>query len=258
MQSSLFYTMDDAVMNDVERISGVLRFANYFRTWPQEDILELASLCQWVRFDTHTMMISADELASALYLIVNGHVELSFKDQDGKDGVIDLLGNGQLVGECALVPDGCYAVSVRALEATTAVRIDGAGFADFLAAHFDRALTMMSAMTERLCQMLRQAEELKCRSAAQRLGIYFLADAVPIDGVHETPLTIEKSALARKLGMTSETISRALKKLSEIGVSQHANGHIIRIADAEMLADWCGLSGNDAKEGGEDAFKTAV
>jgi CRP-like cAMP-binding protein len=127
------------------------------------------------------------------------------------------------------------------LEATTAVRIDGAGFADFLAAHFDRALTMMSAMTERLCQMLRQAEELKCRSAAQRLAIYFLADAVPIDGVHETPLTIEKSALARKLGMTSETISRALK-----------------IADAEMLADWCGLSGNDAKEGGEDAFKTAV
>ena len=63
--------MDDAVMNDVERISGVLRFANYFRTWPQEDILELASLCRWVRFDTDTMMISADEPASALYLIVN-------------------------------------------------------------------------------------------------------------------------------------------------------------------------------------------
>jgi len=203
-------------------------------------------------------MITAGEPASALYLIVNGHVELSYKDGDGKDGVIDLMGDGQLVGECALVPDGYYAVSLRTLEATTAIRIDGLAFSEFLSAHFDRALTMMSAMTERLCQMLRQAEELKCRSAAQRLGIYLLADAVPIDGVHETPLTIEKSALARKLGMTSETISRALKKLSEMGVSQHSNGHIIRIADAEMLAEWCGLSSNQGKEEQEDAFKAAV
>lgn len=244
--------------NDIERISGVLRFARYFRTWPQEDILELASLCEWVRFDPDTMMIVAGEQAAALYLIVNGHVELSYKDGDGKDGVIDLLGDGQLVGECALVPDGCYAVSVRTLEATTAIRIDGVAFSGFLSAHFDRALTMMSAMTERLCQMLRQTEELKCRSAAQRLGIYLLADAVPIEGGHETPLVIEKSALARKLGMTSETVSRALKKLSELGVSQHSNGRIIRISDAKMLSDWCGLSDSEGKEGQEDAYKAAI
>ncbi|OSQ37346.1 Crp/Fnr family transcriptional regulator [Thalassospira mesophila] len=243
------------MINDIERIAGVLRFATYFRTWPQEDILELAGLCDWVRLDADTAMISSGQPALALYLIVNGHVELSFEDRSGKSGLIDLLGNGQLVGECALVPEGCYAVSVRTLEATTAIRIDGPGFSDFLADHFDCALTMMSAMTERLCQMLRQAEELKCRSAAQRLGIYLLADAVAIDGVYETPLTIEKSALARKLGMTSETISRALKKLVDVGVTQHSNGHIIRIANAEILAEWCGLAGND---GDENAFKTAV
>ncbi len=243
---------------DIERISGVLRFARYFRTWPQEDILELARLCEWVRFEEETMMIEAGKRASALYLIVNGHVELSYEDAQGKNGVIDLLGDGQLVGECALAPEGCYAVSVKTLEATTAIRIDGTLFSDFLSAHFDRALTMMSAMTERLCQMLRQTEELKCRSAAQRLGIYLLADAVPIDGVHETPLTIEKSALARKLGMTSETFSRALKKLTELGVSQHSNGRIVRIADAEMLADWCGLSENEGKEGQTDAFKAVI
>jgi CRP-like cAMP-binding protein len=243
---------------DIERISGVLRFARYFRTWPQEDIQELASLCEWVRFDADLMMIRADEPAEALYLIVNGHVELSYKDGEGKNGVIDLLGDGQLVGECALAPDGYYAVSVKTLEATTAIRIDGRLFSNFLSAHFDRALTMMSAMTERLCQMLRQTEELKCRSAAQRLGIYLLADAVPIEDVHETPLTIEKSALARKLGMTSETFSRALKKLSDLGVSQHSNGRIIRISDAEMLADWCGLSDNERKEGQDDAFKAVI
>ncbi|MEQ5777239.1 MULTISPECIES: Crp/Fnr family transcriptional regulator [unclassified Thalassospira] len=243
------------MITDLERIAGVLRFATYFRTWPQEDILELANLCEWVRLDANTEMISSGEPALALFLIVNGHVELSFENHNGKSGLIDLLGNGQLVGECALVPEGAYAISVRTLEATTAIRIDGQGFSDFLADHFDRALTMMSAMTERLCQMLRQAEELKCRSAAQRLGIYFLADAVLVDGVYEIPLTLEKSALARKLGMTSETISRAFKKLAEVGVSQHSKGHIVRIANMQALAEWCGLAGN---EGDENAFKTAV
>jgi CRP-like cAMP-binding protein len=241
--------------NNIARIAGVLGAAPYFRSWPTQDILDLAGLCQWVRLEAGTAMIASGQPAEALYLIVNGHVELSFEDRDGKNGLIDLLGNGQLVGECALVPGGLYEVSVRTLDATTAIRIDGPGFSNYLADHFDRALTIMTAITERLCQMLRQAEELKCRSAAQRLGIYFLADAVAIDGVYETPLTIEKSALARKLGMTSETISRALKKLADVGVSQHSNGHIIRIADAEMLSEWCGLAGN---KGDENAFKTAV
>jgi len=73
--------------------------------------------------------------------------------------------------------------------------------------------------------------------------------------MYEIPLTIEKSALARKLGMTSETISRAFKKLAEVGVSQHSKGHIIRIANVQALAEWCGLAGN---EGDENAFKTVV
>jgi CRP-like cAMP-binding protein len=243
------------MMNDVERIAGVLRFASYFRTWRQEDILKLARLCEWVRLDADTEMFCSGQPALAMYLIVNGHVELSFEDCDSKSGLIDLLGDGQLVGECALIPSGRYVVSVRTLEATTAIRIDGAGFSDFLADHFDCALTMMSAMTERLRQMLRQAEELKCRSAVQRLGIYLLADAVVTNGIYETPLTIEKSALARKLGMTSETISRAFKKLTEVGVSQHANGRIFRIENVETLAEWCGIA---EREGEKNEFKTAV
>ncbi|HBU98764.1 Crp/Fnr family transcriptional regulator [Thalassospira lucentensis] len=245
-------------MRDIDRISGVLQSGSYFRNWPQDDILELASLCEWVRFDADTVMARAGSQATALFLIVNGHVELSYKDGDNKDGVIDLFGDGQLVGECALAPEACYAVSIKTLDTTTAIRIDGAAFSTFLAAHFDRALTMMSVVTERLCQMLRQAEELKCRSAAQRLGIYLLADAVPVDDVHETPLTIEKSALARKIGMTSETFSRALKKLSEQGVSQYANGNIIRISNAEVLAEWCGLSSSEVREGQSDGFKNSV
>ncbi|WP_082049579.1 Crp/Fnr family transcriptional regulator [Thalassospira sp. HJ] len=245
-------------MRDIDRISSVLQSGRYFKNWPQDDILELASLCTWGRYEPDTVMIRAEDPASALFLIVNGHVELSYTDGDGKDGVIDLLGDGQLVGECALAPDACYAVSIKTLDATTAIRIDGAAFADFLSAHFDRALTMMSVVTERLCQMLRQTEELKCRSAAQRLGIYLLADAVPVGDAHETPLTMEKSALARKIGMTSETFSRALKKLSEHGVSQHSSGHIIRIADTEMLAEWCGLSNSGTWEEQSDGFKVAI
>ncbi|MFH1804723.1 MAG: Crp/Fnr family transcriptional regulator [Pseudomonadota bacterium] len=246
------------ISDDTDRICNALRFSSYFCAWPQEDIITLASLCKWRRIEADTILIGAGEKASSLYLIVNGHVELSYADGDGAGGVIDLLENGQLVGECALAHDGCYAVTVRTLERTTVIDIDGRGFSAFLAEHFDRALTMMSALTERLCRLLRQAEELKCLSAAQRLGIYVLADAVPVDGAYETPLTIEKGVLARKLGMKAETLSRALKKLSEIGVSQIANGRVMRIEDPEALAAWCGLSDADTEEGGENAFKTAV
>jgi len=245
-------------MRDIDRISGVLQSVRYFKNWPQDDIRELASLSTWVRFEPDTVLIHAGDPAAALFLIVNGHVELSYTDGEGQDGVIDLLGDGQLVGECALAPQACYAVSVKTLDTTTAIRIDGAAFSAFLTAHFDRALTMMSVVTERLCQMLRQTEELKSRSAAQRLGIYLLADAVPVGDAHETPLTIEKSALARKIGMTSETFSRALKKLSEHGVSQHSNGYVIRISDTELLAEWCGLSSKETWEEESNGFKTAV
>ena len=112
-------------MRDIDRISGVLQSGRYFKNWPKDDILELASLCTWVRYDPDTVIIHAGDPASALFLIVNGHVELSYTDGEGKDGVIDLLGDGQLVGECALAPEACYAVSIKTLDATTAIRIDG-------------------------------------------------------------------------------------------------------------------------------------
>lgn len=246
------------VTDDIHRIRETLSRTPYFGAWSPDAIGELAGFCQWKRFAADTPVFTAGTPATSLYYLVNGHVEQSYTDGEGTAGVVDLIESGQIFGEYALSRDQRYVLSVRTVEPTTVIEIDGPAFAAFLAQDIERALTMMSVITQRLCKMLGQVEDLKCHSAAQRLGIFLLADAVPVDGGHETALLIEKGVLARKLGMKPETLSRAFRKLGDVGVTQEAHGRIMRIADIEKLVEWCGLGEGEMTNGDDYDFKTAV
>ncbi|RCK46547.1 hypothetical protein TH25_17000 [Thalassospira profundimaris] len=244
--------------DDFHRICEILCRTPYFGAWPQNVIGELAGFCQWKRFAADTPVFNAGAPATSLYYIVNGHVEQSYTDGDGTAGVVDLIESGQIFGEYALSRDQRYVMSVKTVEPTTVIEIDGPAFARFLAQDIERALSMMSVITQRLCNMLGQIQDLKCHSAAKRLGIFLLADAVPVKDGHETALAIEKGVLARKLGMKPETLSRAFRKLTEIGVTQQAHGRIMHIADIHKLVDWCGLGEDEMTNGEDHDLKTVI
>lgn len=91
---------------------------------------------------------------------------------------------------------------------------------------------MLGSMSFRLRLMVRQIAELKLKTTAQRLGGFLLT----LTDIDSGPATVrfpyDKRVVAGILGMKPESLSRALARLSTIGVRSQADNvvHVIDVA----------------------------
>ena len=109
-----------------------------------------------------------------------------------------------------------------------------AAMAELLAARFTQLLPLARAMNALLSRhwrlMVVQVVDLKLRGAEQRVA-GFIARRAAEDGVTDrVALPEPRTAIAARLGMTPETLSRALATLEE-------KGHLRREPDGATISD---------------------
>lgn len=186
--------------------------------------------------------------AREMFVVLDGYVKLTVpQGADGAHAIIDVVGPGAVFGEAAVTGVGTYATGVQALDAVTVVAIDGRAVHDLLARDMTLVFSMLGSLSGTLRGLLAQVTELKLKTTAQRLAMYLLQ----LGGRDEGPLDIQlpfgKRTVAEKLGMTPETLSRSLAKLELFGVTQKGRGRIA-VADAEILAEYCGFMPETAED----------
>src|SRR5271166_4628076 len=72
------------------------------------------------------------------------------------------------------------------------------------------AFDMLAAASMRLRQLVDEIEQLKARSAPQRIADFFVQQATESSGPARIALPYEKALIASRLGMKPESFSRAL------------------------------------------------
>ena len=77
---------------------------------------------------------------------------------------------------------------------------------------------MLAAASMRLRQLVDEIEQLKARSAPQRIAAFFIKQANAASGPARIALPYEKALIASRLGMKPESFSRALGRLTRLGV----------------------------------------
>ena len=93
---------------------------------------------------------------------------------------------------------------------------------------------MLAAASVRLRQLVDEIEQLKAKSAPQRIASFFLKQTVSTSGPARIALPYEKALIASRLGMKPESFSRALGKLAELGVVVARES--VSISDVARLA----------------------
>lgn len=186
-----------------------------------------------------TMLFSRGEAAEGFFLLLDGHVELFVPE---KATVLDVAFAPALLGEAALFVDGHYLHSGRVVGYARVLRIPGAAFLAALAERFDLAQRMLASMSVRLRGLVNQISELKLKSTAQRLAGFLLG----LTGVAEGPARVrfpyDKKLAAEALGMTAESLSRALARLTPLGVESRSENLVV-ITDVRALRDFCADEG---------------
>src|SRR5688500_9563353 len=175
--------------------------------------------------------------ADRFFVVLEGWVKLYRVNRDGAEAVVTMVNAGESFAEAAMFAQGNFPVCAQAVSDLRLLSITSQAFARCVQADVRTAFAMLGSLSMRLRTLVQQIEQLQVQSAPQRVGSFLLKLCPPGQGNASFMLPVEKSLVARRIGIQPETFSRALAKLRPIGVE--VQGAVVSVADIDALREFC-------------------
>ena len=132
-------------LNLVEKVIA-LEGVTLFETLGPEDVASIAAIAAEAQYRPGSMIIDEAKPVSALFVILDGSVELTHKGR-----VMDKAGKGSVLGLWALLDaDNPIELTVKATEDTHLLRIARDEFYDLLADDIEFTSAVLSSLVKRL------------------------------------------------------------------------------------------------------------
>lgn len=200
----------------------------------------LAAAARVHRYAKDALVFGEGALPDAAHIVVRGTVELS-KLEGGADCGIMLCSRGDILALGAVLGGEPFLASARTLGPARILAIPAEAFRAQVRAHPELSERLLVIMAGQWRTAVRHIIDLKCRSAAQRAGAFFLR---LLDDQGTTPdrgyLHVPKSRVAARLGISPETLSRTIQILAEHGLV--VQGARIRLVDRGRVERFCGMA----------------
>ena len=174
------------------------------------------------------------EPADGFFCVLEGWAKLYRLREDGEEVVVAIFSTGETFAEVAMFLGGRYPASCEAVMPSRILKVDAANLRRAVLAEPQLAFDMLAAASLRLRQLVDEIEQLKARTAPQRIADFFVKLAGATSGAATVALPYEKALIASRLGMKPESFSRALGRLAELGVA--VDRESVFIPDVERLA----------------------
>lgn len=177
--------------------------------------------------DAKDVVFSQGDPADAVFYIVSGGVQLTIVSDQGKEGVIALLGPGDFFGE------GCLSGQLRRLASAVAttesrlIRIEKAAMVRRLHEDKDFSEKFMTFLMTRNIQIEADLVDQLFNSSEKRLARVLLLLANFSDNGQLRPITpkISQDVLAARIGTTRSRVNQFMNKFRKLGLIEY-NGDI--------------------------------
>ncbi len=171
--------------------------------------------------------------ATAFFIVLDGWVKIYRTTPDGLEVVLHVFRQGETFAEAAIFLGGRYPASAETVTPTRLLKVDGATFRSRIE---ERPALAMSMLASASYQLKFLVEQIKVRSAPQRIADFIVRMTRVRQGPAVIELPFEKGLLANRLGMKPESLSRALQQLRARGVTVERG--TVKIADVRELLDF--------------------
>jgi CRP/FNR family transcriptional regulator, dissimilatory nitrate respiration regulator len=225
-----------------EEIRELLRGVFLFENWEEEPLAALARFGRLTDAAKGDILFLQDDPCAGLFVLLNGKVQMFRAMPDGREITIHVLSPVDLVACAALFLDASYPASARIASRTARlIRLEGKPFLRMLETRPDLARKMIAALAMRISHLAASVESRTVQPALQRVAAWLLEQPTSKDGSGRRVVKIEgnKKSVAASLGITPETFSRSLRKLTEDHLVS-VRGHMIVLTNTDGLLDVSG------------------
>lgn len=163
------------------------------------------------------LLFDQHEMPNFLHLLLAGSVGLQARDEARAETIVEIFGAGELFLVPAAILGLPYLASGAALTDVRVLMIPADAFREGIAQDPALGRAAIELLSRHWRLMVDQVVDLKLRSSERRVA-RFLARRVPEEtGAGVAALPEPRTAIAARLGMTPETLSRTLNTLEAQG-----------------------------------------
>lgn len=168
-----------------------------------------------------------------VFIVGSGLVRVFLISPAGKQQVLHLAVPGQTFAEVAAIGAFPCPASAEAVTDTTCLLLPMTAFQHALRNDHTLCLQLLSSFAFWVRHFMGLVEDITLRDAAGRIARFLLAHTGDRREVVRLPSL--KKDLASQFNLTSETLSRTLRRLHDAGLITSSEGHEVHILDAEGL-----------------------
>jgi len=222
---------------DEQLLQGVIASMPMFRNIGRCSVELVASQARIQYCRPGTLIARQGEPLPGVIAIAYGLAKLVMPRRKGEEKVLRFLGAKESFGEAAALLDRPCPVDVVALTDAMLAVIPVSPLQQLKESDGAFASNLVRILAEGLLSLMAEVDASSGRSSAQRLAAYLDSLAEPQSGSATCAilLPVTKTALAARLGVTKETISRLLRNLRERGLIEMTQRRIT-ILDRVRLA----------------------
>ena len=196
-------------------------------------------------YPKNSMIILEEEFGDIVFIIMEGTIKITRVNDEGKEVILSLLGEGEIFGEMAIIDGEARSANALAQESCELLAIQRNDFIALLKKNFKISLGLMSELAKRLRKSDQQIEALTLSDAEHRIGVSILNLAEDRGVIRKGNVTIEKlpfqQDIANMAGTSRETVSRVLKLFEDKALVTKV-GHRLTIPDYPFFKKLFGKS----------------
>ena len=202
-----------------------------FNDIPDEEIESLLSLIKVRNYQKGEILSINVDKRPRLYITLDGQFKLTKVNERGDEMIIKVVNKGEVVSPMHF--SHYYEVSAQFIKETALLYLSEDTVNKLVKDNPSFAKNIINMLAEDIQSLMMTAEVWRLKNTTERVGWYLAS----VNKKNMGKLPISKSLLASHLGMTPESLSRALKKLSDEGIKiEHK---VIKQETEKELCSYC-------------------
>jgi CRP-like cAMP-binding protein len=219
--------------------AGVIARLPLFQHVSRERLDQIQHAARTLYFRRGETVARHGEAAPGLLAVVYGMVKLALRGPSGAERVLRLVGPSQTFGEAVMFLEQPLPVDAVAVVDTRLVLVPAEPLLALMASDAQFARNLIASLCQRMHALVCDFEATTMHGAGERLAAY-LESLAESPGAARVTLPAPKKLIAARLGMTKETLSRALHELAQSGLVAVAGREVV-LLDRAGLARAAGL-----------------